>query len=453
MTQGSPPAFLERLHRAARAGRDRLHHAGVARWEVYAKASFAREIAVASGVDPQVIQVEETGVAVRTAHGREAGFAAASGLDDDASHRAVDGAVAWRRPHPVDPLPPERVVGVTPTVAGGRLPPQGWAPHAVESLASAVTTTSDAHLKLRRCIVQEGAYAWVLATSDGFATSFSNVALSMMVEVVPADGHGGVWREWIHVPDADLFDPTTAAARLTGRAMLTRGRTVTGAGLHHLILHPEVAAHLLGEVARLFIAAPPERDALAPLLDRDGRLASGGLSLVDSRVDADVPAAAPCDGEGLPAARILILDDGVPRHRLASWRDAQLWGDAPRGAAVRRSYRDYPQSGVSNLRAVAEDAVTPAELLGTGSSVLYLIRPVAPVRIDPASGTFRLAGCAVWLEGDRLLGWQPVAEVRGRLGEALRRIDAVGTDGCWSQTGVGFVHAPSLRIRRQPVLR
>ena len=36
--------------------------------------------------------------------------------------------------------------------------------------------------------------------------------------------------------------------------------------------------------------------------------------------------------------------------------------------------------------------------------------------------------------------------------DELRRIDAVGTDLCWYQTPYGFVGAPSLLVRRQPVV-
>ncbi len=49
-------------------------------------------------------------------------------------------------------------------------------------------------------------------------------------------------------------------------------------------------------------------------------------------------------------------------------------------------------------------------------------------------------------------GWHPVVELSGGLGTLLRRIDAVGTDLCWFQTPGGFVGAPSLLIRRQPVV-
>ncbi|MCU0234345.1 MAG: metallopeptidase TldD-related protein, partial [Thermoanaerobaculales bacterium] len=58
----------------------------------------------------------------------------------------------------------------------------------------------------------------------------------------------------------------------------------------------------------------------------------------------------------------------------------------------------------------------------------------------------------VWLDGREVRGWHPVVELRGSLGRLLQRIEAVGNDRRWFQSGRGFVGAPSLLIRRQRVV-
>jgi predicted Zn-dependent protease len=45
-----------------------------------------------------------------------------------------------------------------------------------------------------------------------------------------------------------------------------------------------------------------------------------------------------------------------------------------------------------------------------------------------------------------------VVELQGSLGRLLRRIEAVGNDRRWFQTSQGFIGAPSLLIRHQPVV-
>jgi predicted Zn-dependent protease len=142
----------------------------------------------------------------------------------------------------------------------------------------------------------------------------------------------------------------------------------------------------------------------------------------------------------------------VPRHRLASYRDAVRHSEVPRGGALRLSYRDYPGTGTANLLVSIENGVAATHLLGSADRALYLLRPLAPVGFEPSTDTYRMIASGVWLDGHTVRGWHPVVELRGSLGLLLRRIEAVGTDLRWFQTTQGFIGAPSLLIRSQPVV-
>jgi predicted Zn-dependent protease len=91
-------------------------------------------------------------------------------------------------------------------------------------------------------------------------------------------------------------------------------------------------------------------------------------------------------------------------------------------------------------------------LLEVADRALYLLRPLAPLLIDPASDRYRIVASGVWLRGRRVEGWHPVVELRGSITRLLRRIEAVGTDITWFQTDRGCVAAPSLLVRKQPVV-
>ncbi len=452
MSTSEIPEYEDRLHAAAVAARERLVRSPAARWEVYAKASFTREVEVAPSAPLRVIEVEETGVAVRSLREGRMGFAAASGLENDASRRAVEGALVAESSVDDDPLPPLRLLGTTEVGPARALPPRGWATHAGQELARAVAGLSGSHLRLRRAIFQEGAFAWVLATGDGWVARHEDVSTTMLAEVESVSDRSGVWRDWVHIADAETFDLEAAAARITDRALLTRSRVATDSGLRDLILHPEVTAQLLAAMTPLFLATPETEDLLPPLLDGEGRLASSALTLVDDRKDWEAPLTGPCDGEGLPAGRTLLLDEGVPRHRLASYRDSRRCGETPRGGAVRLSYRDYPASGIANLKVVTGRGVAASELLGAADRALYLLRPLAPVSCRPHDDRYRIVASGVWLDGRQVRGWHPVVELKGSLGRLLRRIEVVGTDLRWFQAERGCVGAPSLLIRRQSIL-
>jgi len=443
-------SHLDRLNAAAEAARIELENRPTERWEFFAKASFTREIEVTPGAPLDIIHAEETGVAVRSSRKGHTGFAAASGLEGEASRRAVDGALAAEMPVITDPLPPERLLGTTEVRPFRGLPATGWATHIGQELARVLAGRAAGHLQLRRTIIQEGAFAWILATGEGWVARHEDTSTSLMVEVELVGERGGVWRDWLHIADPEAFDTENAAAQFSDRALLTRGRVATDSGLRDLILHPEVSAQLLAAIAPFFLATAD--DPLAEITDREGRLAAPALTLVDDRTDPCAPITGPCDGEGLPAVRTLLVDEGVPRYRLASYRDALRFSERSRGGALRVSYRDYPATGIANLQVLTDGGTAAVELLGSADRALYLLRPLASVAVDPATDTYRLIASGVWLDGRSVRGWHPVVELRGSLGRLLRRIEAVGTDLRWFQTSRGFVGAPSLLIRRQPVV-
>jgi predicted Zn-dependent protease len=443
-------AYLDRLNAAAEAARIELANRPTERWEFFAKASFTREVEVAPEAPLGVIHVEETGVAVRSSRTGRSGFAAASGLEGEASRRAVEGAMDTETSVSVDPIPPERLLGASEVRPARPLPATGWATHVGQELARAVAGRAGGHVQLRRTIIQEGAFAWILATGDGWVARHEDTSTSIMVEVELVGDRSGVWRDWLHIAEPEAFDAEYVAAQVSDRALLTRGRLATDSGLRDIIFHPEVTAELLAAIAPYFLATPDE--PLSDIVDRQGRLAAPALTVVDDRTDPRAPITGPCDGEGLPAVRTLLVDEGVPRYRLASHRDALRFSETPRGGAVRISYRDYPATGFGNLQVVTDGGTAPAQLLQSADRALYLLRPLASVAVDPATDTYRLIASGVWLDGRSVCGWHPVVELRGSLGRLLRRIEAVGTDLRWFQTSRGFVGAPSLLVRRQPVV-
>jgi PmbA protein len=439
-----------RLSRAVESCSSLLDASNAKRWEVFVKASLTRQTDFVDGKLRRTAQIEESGLSVRFFDGDRAGFAAASSLDPSAARTAVDAARAGAAPSN-DPMPPSRLLGTTSIPPGPEMPAQGWAQHITSELEIELATMSNGGLRLGRAIVQEGSYRWNLSTADDWSAEHDRMVASILVEVL-VDDRPGTWREWIHIPDPQTFDAASLAARIGNRALLTRHKIATDQGLHDLILHPEVSAQLMAGISPLFLATHVDSDPLPGLLDTNGLLSAYALTVVDDRSDATAPVVSPCDGEGLPARRTLLLDEGAPRHRVASYSDARRFDEVPRGGAVRFSYRDRPSTGFANLRILTHDGMPAGELLAASTRALYLLRPLAPVICDLERDTYSLIASGVWLDRQRIRGWHPVVELSGGLGTLLRRIDAVGTDLSWFQTARGFVGAPSLLVRRQPVV-
>jgi len=315
-----------------------------------------------------------------------------------------------------------------------------------------VASLGSGRLKLRRAVLQEGDFAWILTTGEGWVARHQDASTSLLAEVEAVGERAGVWRDWLHINDPGTFDLEAAASQITDRALLVQRRVTTDSGLRDLLLHPEVAAQLVAAIAPLFLPVREEEDHLTALLDSHGRLAAPALSLADDRCDPEAPITGPCDGEGMPSRRTVLLDEGVPRYRLASYRDGLRCSEPTRGGALRVSYRDYPATGAANLVVDSRAGVPAAELLTSADHALYLLRPLSAIEVDFTADRYRMIASGVWLDGPRVRGWHPVVELKGSLGRLLRRVEAVGNDRRWFQTHQGFVGAPSILIRRQPVI-
>lgn len=451
METNDEPRHVERLRRATVAARDLLAPSRAARWEVFAKASSTHHVARNEGSPPFETLTEETGVAVRICHGGRFGFAAASGIDRPAARRAVESTLAGALPFPQDPLPPERLLGLSEVPPMPSPTPRGWASHATGELRDALRARSAGRLAVLRLELQEGSYSWILTTAEGFVGMHSGSSCSVLVEVGDRDGDGGVWYEWLWLPDPERFAAEEAAESVVDRALLRGPTRDPRTGVRDVLLHSEISAHLLAGLAPMFVATPGRADPLASLVDRQGRLAAPVLTLVDDRSGVAGPLVAPCDGEGMPARALTLLEEGVPRHRVASFMDAVLCDETPRGGAVRVSYREAPVSGLANLTVATDTALPPARLLAESERLLYLVRPVGPIEVAAETDSFRLVASALSVDRGRVDAWHPVVELRGSLGSFLRRIEALGTDRRWYQTSCGYVGAPSMLIHRQPV--
>lgn len=443
--------YQERLSQTASVARDLLTRSQRRRWEIFAKASLTRKTEITPGRGTQLSRVEETGLAIRTAGSGRAGFAAASGLEGAAARRAVEGALGNEVQSSLDPIPPPHYLGTTGTARLAEPPATGWAAQATTEIDAALKAI-EPRIRLRRTILQQGSFSWLLTTAEGFVARFDGAGASMLIETAIDDAGPGVWRESVRVQDASTFDPASTAAQIADRLLLTQGPLAIHGGLRDVIMHPEVTAQVLAALSPCLLAAEGGEDRLGALVDRDGRLTSGTITLMENRADATTPVHGPCDGEGLPTRRVTLVDEGIPRHRLACYRDAVISGEMPRCGALRLSFRDYPSSGIAGLQLAAEDGLPPGRLLTETDHALYLLRTLAPVILQPSTDSYRIVASGVWIENGRASGWHPVVELEGGIGQLLRRIDAIGTDLRWYQTDQGFIRASSMLARRQRVV-
>ena len=229
------------------------------------------------------------------------------------------------------------------------------------------------------------------------------------------------------------------------------------------LLAPAVGARLLAGLAPLFFGEAGDELA-AGLLDRDGRLASDAVSVVD---DGRLPGgllAAPVDGEGLATAKAVLVRSGERRPPLV----APAWiggGRRPgpgqragrRWACMRRpGWRDLPAPGPSHLYFEPSGELGVGEMLREVARGYYLIDVDGAPRIDLAADTISIPVVGFRVERGAAASPLAGAAIVGGLGPFLRRIEAAARDltfFTWPGGAGGMVGAPTLRVEGAELVR
>jgi predicted Zn-dependent protease len=377
----------------------------------------------------------ELGVACRASGGERAGFAAVAGGGARAGREAALATIAAMLPSP-DPLPPRSVLGASGSaLAHAPVDPQRLEAFA-EALASAFERTGpDATMVQARLF--GGTSSSALATGEGFlARAAAGGAVVEMLVAPPA----GPWRHFhFAAPSLDELEPVALADRAIEVSLLTaRGASPTRQ-LADVVLAPAVAAPVVVALAQ-HLAREGADDDLARV-----RVARR-WHLVDERPGPAGLLPLPWDGEGLPARRIVLAQDGHLGERFATWERAQRSGGRP-GGAVRPSYRHPPVAGPANLVVLSGAAVRQPELLALLETGFYLTLPAGAVRVDAPTGRFSLRAAAVQVRHGRPAAAHPLVDLRGSFRRLLGGLAATGGD-TESFSLACAVTTPSLLLRR-----
>ncbi|MEE9219402.1 MAG: TldD/PmbA family protein [Acidobacteriota bacterium] len=185
------------------------------------------------------------------------------------------------------------------------------------------------------------------------------------------------------------------------------------------------------------------------------KVASGLITVVDDGTLPNRCGSSRIDDEGTPSTRALLIEDGVLKGYLHSWKTARDLGHEPTGHGRRESYRYLPIPRMRNTL-ILPGSSDPEEILRSVADGVFVAR-MGGGEVDIATGNFVFA-CT---EAYRIRGGKKAEPLRdatliGNGIEVLRSIDQVGWDlgygvGTCGKDGQGVPVAdaqPTLRIPR-----
>ncbi|MFC3172960.1 TldD/PmbA family protein [Novosphingobium bradum] len=432
--QGRAAALIDRARKAGADAADAVY---------YADAS--ESVAVRLGKLEDLERSESEHVSLRVFAGTGSASIGSSDLGDAALDELAARAVAMARAAPEDPnaaLAPEDMLARGPLpeldLADDDAPSPAhlreWA-EAAEAAALAVAGVTNS----QGGSASAGRTVMALATSHGFVGGYLTTSHGLSASVVAGEGAGmqrdHAWRSARHRADLPSVDEIGRLAGERAVARLAPGRLASGP--MPVVFDPRVGGSLVGHLVSAMAGSAIARRA-SFLLEHDGaRIFPEDITIIDEPLRPRGLRSRPFDGEGLPTARRVLVENGRLTGWLMNAAAARQLGGRPTGHATRGG--GAPGIGVSNTH-IAAGAQTPAELIADIADGVY-VTEVIGMGVNGVTGDYSRGASGLRIVNGQIAG--PVAEftIAGNLIAMFGRLRAAN-DLEWYRA----VNVPTLRV-------
>ena len=204
-----------------------------------------------------------------------------------------------------------------------------------------------------------------LVTSHGFAGAYGGSSHSLWASVLAGEG-ANMQRDHAshsarHLKDLESADSIGLRAGTRAVSRLNPRRVPSGA--MPIIFDPRIGGSLIAHVLGAMTGPAVTRKASFLLGKKGERILPAGIHIVDDPLRIRGMRSRPFDGEGLPTAKLNLIDDGILTDWLLDSASARQLGERPTGHATRGG--GSPGAGATNVH-LESDAVMTARELSAG---------------------------------------------------------------------------------------
>ncbi len=312
--------------------------------------------------------------------------------------------------------------------------PAGGAIDAATAIAWARTGESAALRFDPRITNSEGATfsrtagGFALVLSSGFRGGYKGSYQSLSVVPV-ADDEGGKKRRGYHWTArrslAHLEDPRLVGEEAARRTLRRLGARKVPTCEAPVIFGPDVSRSILGMLAGVLTGGSIWRKS-SYLVGREGtRVASPSITIVDDPLIPGAPGSRPFDGEGLPARRNVVIEEGILKTYLCDSYSGRKLGRPSTGSASRGASGGVGETTSNFL--MLPGSLSHDDLVASTPRGLYVTEMMG-FGFNAITGDFSRGAGGFWIENGKLAF--PVSEVTISLNfdRLLQSIDALASD-------------------------
>lgn len=404
--------------------------AGAEQADALAVEGTSISIDIRAGKLEQAERSEGTEIGLRVLIGGRQACVSASDISDATIARLAERAVAMAREAPADPhvgLADESQIARSWNLSAYEMTDPAPEPDA-QTLEASARAVEHAAMAVKGITQVEASASYAqrkmhLAASNGFAGGYGRTSHSLSAVAFTGEGTA-MERDWAaegRIFAADMPGADGIGALAAERALQRAGAVKPRTGTFPVLFDERVASSLIGHLLSASNGAAIARGA-SWLRDALGtQVLPKGMSVIEDPHRPRISASRPFDGEGLPTARRLIVEDGV----LMGWTLDLATGrklGLPSTANAARGVSSPPSPATSNID-LSPGALTRDDLIaqmGTGLLVTSMIGST----INPTTGDYSRGAAGFWVENGQIS--HPVNEctIAGNLREMLLQIIA-----------------------------
>lgn len=341
-------------------------------------ADAATGVQVRLGALEDVQRSEGEEIGLRVFVGTQSASASSSDLSAGALALLAERAVAMAGQAPEDPyagLAPDALLMQGPPVDldlddGADVSPQALRDRALaaEDAARAVAGVTNSE----GGSASAGRAVMALATSTGFAASYSGSSHGVSASVLAGEG-SGMQRDYAYHSVrhlSDLDDAATIGQEAGAKAVARLNPIKLKSGPMPVILDPRVGGSMIGHLIGAITGGSIARKTSFLLDALETEVFAPHITIIDDPHRVRGLRSRPFDGEGLPTRRSAIIDKGVLTTWLLDAASARQLGLSPTGHAS-RGIGGPPGAGASNLHMEAGD-LSPVDLMADITEGFYV---------------------------------------------------------------------------------
>ena len=421
------------------------HVAGAKRAEAFYVAGEGRSIEYADRSLESYRGSAAAGLGLRVFVGRKAGFAfgqdfTANGLERLAA-RAVESAIiaelpAFPTPRGsalLDDLTIFDATGLAASVADDRA--------LLERVIAQARETNPAVRRIKTVSLRSGRRETIVRSSTGTESAYVRSSFSLVAGVVAErDGQSELGWEADSATSRGALPWEEIGTAAAAKAVSRLGAGRPAAGRQQVILDREVVAEFLSLLGTA-LSADAVLKGRSLLAGKAGAVVAAALvTVIDDPTLPGATGTAPCDDEGQPTRRKVLIDAGRLLGYLHSLETAHRMEVAPTGNGFRRGFESLPLPRPGNL-VLQPGRHSPESWTRAPGRIVLVDDILGAHTMNPVSGDFSVGASGFIFENGRRRPFRG-ATIAGNIGALFTSIAEVGDDLRF----FGSVAAPSVLV-------